>query len=717
MFWIHASTKSRFEQAYREIAEKLELPERHNPNANVLQLVYNWLSNESNGQWHMILDNVDDGSVFLGSNNAMPPNKQAIDTQPPLEIFLPQSQNGSILITSRNSTAASNLVDTFGKIVSVEPMQEEDSVDLLKTKIPAEKCSEGDLKALSQALEGIPLAITQAAAYIRSRPRVTVSKYLNLLQESDTNLATLLDNNETKDLRRDHSIRHAVITTWQISFNQIQLIWPEAADLLALMSMFDRQSIPESILYDGRGRLQFEDAVAPLISFSLIKARSTKQLELHVREHLFEMHDLVQLATRKWLEIQRKMGKWQKASLRIMAAAFPSGEHETWAACRALLPHARKVLGYALEETEATLDRATIEDNIVWYLLQVGEYAAAEKIGRNVIVLREEILGVENLDTLISVSHLGSVLASQGKYKEAEAMHRRALKGRQKVLGVEHPKTLTSIGNLGSVLQRQGKYKEAEVLQQQALEGREKVLGVQHPDTLTSASNLGLVLSRQGKYKEAEAIHQQALERREKELGIEHAHTLTSVSNLGSALERQGKYNKAEGMYRRALQGRKKVLGEEHPHTFTNISNLGTVLERQGKYKEAEAMHQRALEGRENVLGIEHPHTLTSVSQLGLVLLRQGKYNEAEAMYWQALEGREKVLGVDHPQTLTSVSQLGLVLDSLGKFEEAEAMYRRALEGRKKVLGVEHPHTLTSVGNLRSVLDRQGKDSKAEAMY
>jgi tetratricopeptide (TPR) repeat protein len=138
------------------------------------------------------------------------------------------------------------------------------------------------------------------------------------------------------------------------------------------------------------------------------------------------MHNLVQLATRKWLEVHMQMGRWQKASLRIMAAAFPSGQHETWAACRVLLPHARKVLGYVLEEKEATLDWARIADNTVWYLLLTGEYAAAEKIWRTAVVGREEVLGVEHPDTLTSVSKLGSVLSRQGKYEEAEAMHRRA---------------------------------------------------------------------------------------------------------------------------------------------------------------------------------------------------------------------------------------------------------------------------------------------------
>ncbi|KUJ20834.1 uncharacterized protein LY89DRAFT_682496 [Mollisia scopiformis] len=70
VFWIHASTKIRFEQAYQEIADRLELPGRDDPKVNVLRLVYNWLSSEANGHWLIILDNVDDGSVFFGENDA-----------------------------------------------------------------------------------------------------------------------------------------------------------------------------------------------------------------------------------------------------------------------------------------------------------------------------------------------------------------------------------------------------------------------------------------------------------------------------------------------------------------------------------------------------------------------------------------------------------------------------------------------------------------------
>ncbi|KFZ24249.1 hypothetical protein V502_01272 [Pseudogymnoascus sp. VKM F-4520 (FW-2644)] len=622
------------------MAERLKLPGRDDPKANVLRLVYNWLSDEANGQWHMILDNVDDGSVFLGNNDVVrgvSPHDQATDSQPPLETFLPQSRNGSILITSRNSTAASNLVDTFGKLVPVEPMEEKDSVVLLKTKIPADKYSEADLKELAQALEGISLAITHAAAYIRSRPRVTVSKYLSLFRESEANQASLLNTNETKDLRRDHSIRHAAITTWQISFDQIQLTWPEAADMLALMSMFDRQSIPERLLHNNTDQLRFGDSIAPLVNFSLIREQSEGSV--------FEMHRLVQLSTRKWIELNGQLEKWRSEAIQVTAKLFPGGDYETWSDCQILLPHVRAVMSSKALDQQDLLGVAAINTRLGWYYMLKGEFTRAEPILQEAIVVRERELGVNHPYTLTSVISLASVLRSQGKYEEAESMGRRALEGSERELGVNHLHTLTSVTNLASVLRSQGKYEEAE------------------------------------------SMNRRALERYERELGINHLHTLISVGNLALVLESQGKYEEAESMSRRALVGRERELGVNHPDTLTSVNNLALVLESQGKYKEAESMSRLALVGMERELGVNHPSTLASVGNLALVLESQGKYKEAESMSRRALVGRERELGVNHPSTLTSVSNLASVLQSQGKYEEAESMSRRALEGRERSSG------------------------------
>jgi hypothetical protein len=57
----------------------------------------------------------------------------------------------------------------------------------------------------------------------------------------------------------------------------------------------------------------------------------------------------------------------------------------------------------------------------------------------------------------MSMSNLALVLGDQSKYAQAEEMHREVLRLRETVLGKEHPNTLTSMSNLANVLRDQGK--------------------------------------------------------------------------------------------------------------------------------------------------------------------------------------------------------------------------------------------------------------------
>ncbi|KAJ5565742.1 hypothetical protein N7535_007380 [Penicillium sp. DV-2018c] len=704
VFWVHASNTARLEQGYQEIAAVAEIPGRDDPKTNLLQLVHRWLCDARNGRWLMVLDNADDDGIFFRDNES--------HERGPLVRFLPQAAHGSILVTSRNGLAARNLVGNDGHVIVVQPMNVEECLALLRARISGLQPGESgeDEEALVQALEYIPLAITQAGSYIANRsPLITVSAYLRLFQESESKQTRLLQNEDPMDLRRDPSTQYAVITTWQLSFEQIHQEQPASTDLLALMSMFDRQGIPEDLVRDfSQDILDFHDALAPLLSYSLVR--------LEMDERLIDMHRLVQLSVRAWLDRHEQFHGWQAKSREIMARVFPDGNYESWTQCRSLLAHVKSVLTSINGiDDDDRLNTAALSSNCGWFLYLQGAYEEAESMQRRALEAREKTLGQEHPYTLISVSNLGNVLSDQGKYEEAEEMHRRALRARMKVLR-EHPHTLNSVSYLGAVLFKQGKLEVAESMYRWTLEAREKMLGHEHPDTLGSFTNLGAVLESQGKNEEAEVMHRRALEGYEKVLGREHPDTLTSVNNLGFVLSKQGKYEEGEVMHRRALQARGKVFGREHPSTLRSVHNLCFVLSEQGRYEEGELMYRRALEAQGKVLGHEHPDTLAIVNNLGSFLFRRGKCEEAEAMYRRGLEGSEKVLGRKHPETLTSLRDLGLVLFRQEKYKEAAAMHRRALEGSEKKLGCKHPDTLRSLNLLGLLVSSQGKHMEAAAM-
>jgi hypothetical protein len=155
---VHASTKARFEEAYRGIADRLELPRRNDPKGNILQLVSNWLCDEANGRWTMVLDNVDNVEVFFPKRKPMQDEPYGTASAP-LAAYLPQSHNGSILITSRSKDAAVRLTGSYKNVKEIPAMDESQGLQLLRNK-PEDISNEDGAASLLHSLNYTLLAIT-----------------------------------------------------------------------------------------------------------------------------------------------------------------------------------------------------------------------------------------------------------------------------------------------------------------------------------------------------------------------------------------------------------------------------------------------------------------------------------------------------------------------------------------------------------------------------
>jgi len=614
VLWVHAGTPARFQEAYTAIGRKLSLLELDDPKADILQAVYDWFSDERNGAWLMVLDNVDDMETFFATT----PELSSVTSKPvsSLATYIPRSPNGSVLVTTRDTRVGERLSDR-DKCIMVPQLAKQDAEHLLGSKVSSNHgWSESDAAKLVKTLEYLPLAITQAAAFI-SENHCTVADYLKALQASDSDEIDML-NEDFPDPRRGIDRPSSVMRTWKVSFNLIRNHKPRAAEMFSLAAVLDRQGIPKFLLRrDSDRAIDFITALGTLRSFSLIEAEKGGET--------FVMHRLIQICMQSWLQMENLRQRYENEAVEVLSKSFPNGEHKNWKLCELLLPHARKVLGYMYSSRASQLCYATVCQNLSWYDNSQGRYKSAFEAAKVALEVRQQFLGDLDPATLTSTSDLALVLGYQGKYEEAEAINRRALDGREKVLGKEHPSTLTSVSNLALVLGDQGKYKEAEAINRQALDSYEKVLGKEHPYTLTSVGNLALVLRYQGKYEEAEAINRRALDGREKVLGKEHPSTLTSVDNLAGVLRYQGKYEEAEAMNRRALDGREKVLGKEHLSTLTSVYCLARLLHHQKRYTAASLLYQRASGGYRMILGLSHPRTIACENYSSSILQEMGQ--------------------------------------------------------------------------------------------
>jgi tetratricopeptide (TPR) repeat protein len=517
IFWVQATSRETLIADSTKIATLLHLPEQNAREPEItIQAVKHWLENSTS--WLLIFDNADDLSI--------------------VNDILPSKNSGHILFTTR-ATAMGELA----KRVEIDEMDIEEGALLLLRRakiltldVPLESAPEADLataRTIAKAMDGLPLALDQAGAYIEETG-CNLPDYLQLYLKQPTDL--LQERGERKDYHPD-----PVAKTWALSFAKVQQANPAAADLLRFCAFLAPNDIPEEIIskapVDIGTELQslvgdqhkLNLAIKELLKYSLIRRDSNK--------HTIVVHRLVQAVLRDEMdeELQRE---WVKRAIRAVNKSFPNVQNvEEWPKCQQWLPHALVCADFIEKWKLSFEEAARLLNEAGYYLRDRAQYAEAEPLYERALVIREEVLGKRHPDTAQSLNNLAALYDTQGKYAEAEPLYKRALAIREKVQGERHPDTARSLNNLAVLYDTQGKYAEAEPLYEQALAIYEEVQGEKHPDTALSLNNLGMLYKTQGKYAEAEPLIKRALTINEEILGPTHPDTITIRDNYNYLLE------------------------------------------------------------------------------------------------------------------------------------------------------------------------------------
>lgn len=274
-------------------------------------------------RWLLILDNADEAEYLLESPAV---TSQKTDRTPTPSggrrlDYIPTCDHGTVLITTRRRDMCQKMVHRIN-MLEIPPMDADHALEMMQKKIGMQD-QRDDIIRLAKALDFMPLAMAQAAAYIHKRaPRCSVQQYIEKLHRSQKSKLSLLNRDET-DLRRDREASNSIISTWQISFEHVHSVRSSAADLLSFMSFFDRQAIPQALLLastipdsdgvnqngedddlgdndlgdsqsDSGSRMdELDEDILLLRDYSFISVTSDLAI--------FEIHALVQLATQKWL--------------------------------------------------------------------------------------------------------------------------------------------------------------------------------------------------------------------------------------------------------------------------------------------------------------------------------------------------------------------------------------------------------------------------------
>jgi tetratricopeptide (TPR) repeat protein len=601
VFFIRTDTETALTAGLVEIAGVLALPGRDaKDQKETVGAVKRWLLEHD--RWLLIADNADD--LVLAKN------------------VLPFDAPGQILLTTR--TVGTGAV---AEAVKVNKMEPEEGARFLLRRAGLLRPDSGHQSApddqqaaareLSIKLDGLPLALDQAGAFIEETPSSPI-EYLQFYAEAGAELRRIG--------KPEHESVHA---TFSLAFEKVEGASRAAADLLRLCAFFAPDQIPEEIFIEGAPELG-ENLVALAMSNlqrTQIIGQACRFALLHrdaISKNL-SIHPLVQAVLRDMMAEKGEERMWAERAVRAVNRTFPSPEFSTWPLCERLLPQAQACVELINQWDFEFLEAARLLDNAGSYLLVRGRYNEIESLYRRALSINEKALGSEHLVIAGNLNNLAMLYFSQGQYAKVEPLHQRALAIREKELGPAHLEVAKSLNHLAILYAKQGQFTKAEAQFVRALAIQETILGPDHPDVATKRNNLASLYYSQGQYVKAEPLYQRALAILEKSLGPEHLDVAGNLNNLAILYCAQGQYAKAEPLYQRALEISEKALGPEHANVAATLDSLADCYTKKGQYAKAEPLYRRALEIREKALGPEHPNVATSLAGLAGLYDHQGQ--------------------------------------------------------------------------------------------
>lgn len=642
--------------------------------------VMDWLA--SNQQWLLIVDNVDDekaAAALVGCFGHL--------------------GTGHVLITTRLQNWSDNV-----EPLRIEELSLDDSTDLLlqltdkKRRRTADEAAQARL--LAEKMEGLPLALHQAAGYINEQ-RLTFAGYLAEYEREATELLGWFKNHVIHYERLEKETPKPVLITWKTSFDKLD---DNTRFWLLVFAHFAPDPVPEFLLDSAANATDEVKEMHRDARRALAQAEAYSLLTRYDGLPRFKLHRLIQQILRLTAP-EAECTAALYLGIRLFIENYPGNplDVRNWKKWTPLLPHAVSLVTHAPDASEA--------QHLSWLLGELGNlfhtkgiHAEAERHLRRSLKLDEACYGLGHPDVALRLNNLAELLRVTNRLEESELLIRRALEIDEASYGKDHPNIARDLNNLALLLLATNRLAEAEPLMRRVVDITQMWYGKDHCKVATSLNNLAALLLDTNRLAEAEPLMRRALEIDEHSYGKDHPDVARDLNNLAVLLQGTNRLAEAEPLIRRALEIDEASYGKDHPDVARDLNNLATLLKATNRLEEAESLIRRGLQIEEITKGKDHPHVAVQLNNLALLLKANKRLAEAEPLMRRALAIDEGSLGKDHPAAARELNNLALLLQATNRLPEAEPLMRRALRILVRSLGPTHPNVQTVGRNYIGLL-------------
>ncbi len=591
IFWFSAISVDNIREEVRKFVVKYQdISEEEMDTDTIFQAFRKWTKENEN--YLFMLDNVEnceDIKVFLDND------------------FSILTGTRHILITSRLSEKELNNIQAE----EIKVFEKEDARSFLQSHTDADKYNEEYADKIADLLGYLPLALEQAAAFIKEQNEEDGYKeYFNELEKAPFDL-----------LEKKHPEPGAasVAAAWNMAMQRINS--NAAKELLWLCAYFAPDNIndqwfvkaidvlPSLLKEIINDEIKFNEIKTELKKYSLVKITNSNEKDYKK----ISMHRLLQNVVRNTLEDEQEklvdicvqiLNK-QPLLIKNKYQEFDFSTAKLRSDFVDIASHVIALTNYSSE----TYEIAELHDFLGYGFEEIADYSNSLKYYNKALIIYKKVLGEKHSDTATTYNNIALVWFVQGNYYEALKWYKKALDTYKEVLGERHPYTAIAYNNMALAYSELDNYSEALKLHEEALNIRKEVLGENHPDTAQTYNNIGTIYNEQGSYSEALRLYQKALVIREKTWGEFHPETAQIYDNIGTVYREQGYYLQALELHRKALDIRKNILGENHPDTAFTYKNIALVYNKQGDSLEALNLFLIVFNIYLTTLGLKHPFT------------------------------------------------------------------------------------------------------------
>ncbi|KAJ5966691.1 hypothetical protein N7501_002939 [Penicillium viridicatum] len=587
IFWLPVVDMESLQQAYQAVADKLGIG-LNDTKEDPKSLVKDHLSKPSSGRWLLIFDNVDEIDMWTESKGSTPGG---------LKDYLPTSDQGAILFTTRSNKVAQYLAAT--DVIKIPEMDEHRAYHVLRNSLIDKKvlCDTESTRKLLSRLTFLPLAIVQAASFINENG-TTLAGYVELLDGQEQSAIDLLSE-DFEDKGRYNSIRNPVATTWLTSFEQIKRQNPLATEYLCFMACIQERDILLSLLPPAPD-IEHQKAIGLLSSYSFVRVRH--------EESRLDMHRLVHLATRNWLQSINSLQKWQLDVLCALDVRFPIIDVVNRTLWRAAVPHALQVLALTAGENPVP-NRIGVLLKVATCQLHDGRRKQGEELFAEMVKVSETLFGPEDQWAIVGLSGLANSYSSQGKSEKAIDLCKRILEMQERLRGSESIEVTRGMFQLTSAYREARQFEKAAELCREVIQRYLKSLGPNSWETMNAIHVLTLDYCVHARLSDALQLSIQSLHIHKMTFGLEDPRTISVMTSMAEIYINRWRLKEAESLLTDALERHKRIFGNEHPGTILIMSWLAVTWRYQGRYKDAVALRTECLRISVQCFGLDHAYT------------------------------------------------------------------------------------------------------------